>query len=362
MQPNDIARWQGNLREELEGLALYEALAAMESDEARRTLFVELAEAERRHANFWRERLTKNGVAPPVFRLSVRSRILIFLARRLGPAFVLPTLAAAETAGGNRYAQQADAQAAGLADEEGGHAKRLQEAVVSREPSHLALGGNSLRAAVLGVNDGLVSNFCLILGIVGAGAGNQAALLTGLAGLIAGAASMALGEWLSVANARESAQRQIAREAEELASSPESELKELALIYQAKGLSKAQAQVVASEIMKNPKVALDTLVREELGINPNDLGGSPWTAAAVSFVLFSLGALCPILPFFFVSESQALLWIWLCSGFALMLSGAATALYTGRGMWFSAMRQLLFGALAAALTFGVGRVIGVSLN
>ncbi len=361
MQSDDIARWQINLREELEGFALYQALAEMESDEARRTLFSELAEAERRHANFWRERLLKSGVALPPFKPSVRSRILIFLARRVGPAFVLPTLAAAETAGGNRYALQADAQAAGLAEEEGGHAKRLQEAVVSREPSHFALGGNSLRAAVLGVNDGLVSNFCLIVGIVGAGAGNRTALLTGLAGLIAGAASMALGEWLSVANARESAQRQIAREAEELASSPESELKELALIYQAKGLSKAQAQVVANEIMKNPKVALDTLVREELGINPNDLGGSPWTAAVVSFVLFSLGAMCPILPFFFVADNVALLWICLCSGLALLVSGAATALYTGRGMWFSALRQLLFGILAAALTFGAGRIIGVTL-
>jgi vacuolar iron transporter family protein len=362
MQSDDIARWRENLNEELNGMALYEALAEMESDESRRHLFSELAEAERRHANFWRERLLKSGVAIAEFKPSLRSRILIFLAGRLGPAFVLPTLAAAETAGGNRYAQQADAQAAGLAEEEGGHAKRLQEAVVSREPSHRALGGNSLRAAVLGVNDGLVSNFCLIVGIVGAGAGNRTALLTGLAGLIAGAASMALGEWLSVANARESAQRQIAREAEELASSPASELKELALIYQAKGLSKAQSQVVANEIMKNPKVALDTLIREELGINPNDLGGSPWTAAIVSFVLFSLGALCPILPFFFVSDQSVLIWIGISASAALMLSGAATALYTGRGMWFSATRQLLFGAIAAALTFGVGRLIGVSLN
>lgn len=398
MNPQDIKRWRQNLKEELEGAALYRALADMETDQERRSLFGELADAEDRHARFWRERLASSGAPMPAFRASIRSRLLIGLARRFGPGFVLPALAWAETAGGNRYANQPDAQAAGMAAEEGGHAKVLQDAVRARtaakvgsrsgegsaagataadlesslgepsqpvlpkEPWHRFMGGNSLRAAVLGVNDGLVSNFCLIVGIAGAGADSRTVLLTGLAGLIAGAASMALGEWLSVANARESAQRQVAREAEELASTPEAELKELALIYQAKGLPRAQAQAVAAELMKNPKVALETLVREELGIDPKDMGGNPHSAAVVSFVLFALGATFPILPFFFTSGTTALIWACVSSGLALMISGAATALFTGRGMVFSAARQLLFGTIAAGLTFAVGKLIGVSVS
>lgn len=386
MSVEDIKRWQGNLAAEVEGAWLYQSLADMETQPERRELFVGLAEAETRHADFWRGRLEQAGVMPPSFKPPVKSRLLVMLARRFGPAFVLPMLARAETAGGNRYATQADAQAVGMAEEEGGHAQVLTnaarahsaarkgaggdgelrvdaqgKAILPKEKWHRFSGGNSLRAAVLGVNDGLVSNFCLIVGVAGAGADSRTVLLTGLAGLIAGAASMALGEWLSVANARESAERQIAREAEEIASTPEAELRELALIYQAKGLPKAQAQAVAVELMKNPQVALDTLVREELGIDPNDLGGDPWHAAIVSFVLFACGAVFPILPFFFTTGLKALVWCCVSAGLALALSGAATALFTGRGMWYSAMRQLLFGAIAAALTFGVGRLIGVSV-
>lgn len=393
----DIKRWRENLAAEVEGAWLYSSLAEMETLAERRELFNGLAEAETRHADFWRERLAQAGVAAPAFKPPVRARLLVMLARRFSPGFVLPMLARAEMAGGNRYARQADAQSVGMAEEEGGHAQVLNDAarahsaarkgtadaagdarvasapvelrldahgkpILPKEKWHQFAGGNSLRAAVLGVNDGLVSNFCLIVGVAGAGADSRTVLLTGLAGLIAGAASMALGEWLSVANARESAERQISREAEEIAASPEAELRELALIYQAKGLPKAQAHAVAVELMKNPKVALDTLVREELGIDPNDLGGDPWHAAVVSFVLFAVGAVCPILPFFFVSGFEALVWCCICAGLALALSGAATALFTGRGMWYSAMRQLLFGALAAALTFGVGRLIGVSVT
>src|SRR5438876_11776603 len=154
--------------------------------------------------------------------------------------------------------------------------------------------GNTLRAAVLGANDGLVSNFCLIMGVAGAGTPNRIILLTGLAGLIAGACSMALGECLSVTNARELATTQISEEAEELEQTPQAEQHELALIYQAKGLPKREAERIAAELMRNKKAALDTLVREELGIDPGELGGSAPAAAVTSFALFAAGAVCPV--------------------------------------------------------------------
>src|SRR5579862_1470132 len=154
-------------------------------------------------------------------------------------------------------------------------------------PWRRRLSGNNLRAAVLGANDGLVSNFCLVMGVAAAVTDGRTVLLTGLAGLVAGACSMGLGEWLSVTNARELASREIAREAEEIERTPAAEQRELALIYQAKGVTKPDAERIATDLMGNREAALDTLVREELGLDPKDLGGNPWSAAATSFALFS---------------------------------------------------------------------------
>ncbi|WP_176316990.1 VIT1/CCC1 transporter family protein, partial [Burkholderia vietnamiensis] len=214
-----------------------------------------------------------------------------------------------EFADRDKYATQTDAGA--LSADESTHAA-VVAAVARSNPSggvkgsdiaraeswHRGWSGNDLRAAVLGANDGLVSNFCLVMGVAGAGASNKTILLTGLAGLVAGASSMALGEWLSVTNARELAQTQIARESEELQRTPKAELRELALIYQAKGLDKDDAHRLAEEMMRNRDKALDTLTREELGLDPEDLGGNPWRAAGTSFGLFALGAIFPAVPFF----------------------------------------------------------------
>ncbi len=200
------------------------------------------------------------------------------------------------------------------------------------------------------------------MGVAGAQMSAHSILITGLAGLLAGACSMAMGEWLSVSTARESFQRQIATEADELEQVPEEEKEELALIYQAKGLPEEQAKALAEKLIANKATALDTLAREELGIDPNDLGGSAWTAAGTSFVLFAIGAVIPVAPFFAVAGQTAIAASLVVSGAALFVTGAGTSLFTGRGFLFSGLRQLLIGFAAAGVTFGIGHLIGVALG
>ena len=261
-----------------------------------------------------------------------------------------------------------------LSSDERGHAAVIQAATTSRsggmigsdiakaEQWHRRGSGNDLRAAVLGANDGLVSNLCLVMGVAGAGQAPHTILLTGLAGLIAGAVSMALGEWLSVTNAREFARSQIAQEKEELEETPEAERKELALIFQAKGLPREDAQRVATDLMQDKRAALDTLAREELGSDPAEMGGNPWSAAAFSFALFAAGAFFPVVPFFFGGGTTGVAWSLALSVVALAVIGLATSLFSGRGPVYSATRQIVIGAVAAAVTYGVGTLIGVSLS
>ncbi|HEY8553935.1 MAG TPA: VIT1/CCC1 family protein, partial [Burkholderiales bacterium] len=359
-----------NLNDELEGAELYKALAAAERDPVRKDLFLQLSRAEAEHAETWRAKLEAAGVEIPEFKPSLRTRVLARLAQRFGPRFVLPAIAAAEYADRDKYATQADA--AHLSADERGHAAVVQAAAsargagmtgaeIARAERWHRRGANELRAAVLGANDGLVSNLALVMGVAGAGADSETILLAGLAGLLAGALSMALGEWLSVTNARELARTQIAREREELEASPEAERKELALIFQAKGLPRDEAQRVAAEIMRDKEVALDTLAREELGIDPAEMGGNPWSAAAFSFGLFAVGAMFPVLPFFFAAGTAGIAWSLAASGAALAAIGLATSLFSGRGPLYSAVRQVLIGAAAAAITYFTGALIGVSL-
>jgi VIT1/CCC1 family predicted Fe2+/Mn2+ transporter len=285
----------------------------------------------------------------------------------------LPTIAAAEARDSAQYDNQPEAVAAGLPLDERSHARIIQAAevevggiggaaIASLEGRHSAAGGNALRAAVLGANDGLVSNLSLVMGVMGAAAAERTILLTGLAGLVAGACSMAMGEWLSVSSSRELYQHQIATEAAELEQSPEEEKEELVLIYQAKGLAEPQAKALADELFSNKASALDTLVREELGIDPGDLGGSAWAAGASSFGLFSLGAIFPVVPFFFLTGQAAMFSALGLSGLALAGIGFGTSLFTGRGALFSAARQLAIGLAAAGVTFGVGKLVGASLS
>jgi hypothetical protein len=231
----EIKRFRANFSDELHSAALYETLANVEKDESRKRVYSDLAASERQHAQVWAEKLKANGVPTKGSGQALKTRLMKTLVRFFGAGFVLPTLAAAEYADRNKYHGQPDAGR--MSADEHHHAAVVQTLAHGGDPDmsqgariaaaeswHKGVSsGNDLRAAVLGANDGLVSNFCLIMGIAGAGTGNKAILLTGLAGLIAGACSMALGEWLSVTNARELASTQIAKEADELEMSPEAE-------------------------------------------------------------------------------------------------------------------------------------------
>jgi VIT1/CCC1 family predicted Fe2+/Mn2+ transporter len=371
--PDDRRRYVQNLQGEVDGAALYEALAGAEKDPKIAEVYRRLAGVEQAHAEFWRKQLGRIGEARPGVGPSFRARSLAFLARRFGAGFVLPTIAAAEARDSSHYDNQPEAVRAGLPADERSHRRIVQaaeagvggisgSALASLEGRHAAGGGNALRAAVLGANDGLCSNLSLVMGVAGAAVSERTILLTGLAGLVAGACSMALGEWLSVNSSRELYERQIATEREELEQSPEEEKEELVLIYQAKGLEQAQAGALADELLSRKDAALDTLVREELGIDPEELGGSAWTAAGSSFALFAAGAIFPVAPFFVLHGQAAVITAIAISGAALAAIGAGTSLFTGRGVLFSAARQLLIGYAAAGVTFVVGRLVGVSLS
>jgi VIT1/CCC1 family predicted Fe2+/Mn2+ transporter len=371
---NTRSRYRANLQGEVDSAALYRTLAKTEKDPKLQTVYARLAAVEESHAEFWRKRIREGGQRPPNLKPDLRSRVLSFLARRFGPAFVLPTINTLEHVDSGQYDRQPEAVEGGLPKAERSHA-RIIEALSSGTPGaltgatlarlegrHRGMGGNALRAAVLGANDGLVSNLSLVMGVAGAAMSAHLILITGLAGLLAGACSMAMGEWLSVNTARESYQRQIDTEATELEEVPDEEKEELALIYQSKGLPEAQAQALAEQLISNKETALDTLTREELGIDPDELGGSPWTAGSTSFLLFATGAIFPVLPFFYIGGLQAVATALALSGLALFAIGAATSFFTGRGLLFSGMRQLLVGFTAAGVTYGIGHLIGVTIG
>ena len=372
-----IARYRTNLQGEVDSAALYRAMAEAEPDPHLSEVYRRLAAVEEAHAEFWGKELTRIGATGMAQRPGWRTRALGWLARRFGPQFVLPTLSTLEQRGSAQYDEQPEAVAGGLPGAERSHT-RVVEAMASASRgampggasgSSLArlegrhrTGGNALRAAVLGANDGLVSNLSLVMGVAGAAVPGNTILLTGLAGLVAGACSMAMGEWLSVTSSRELNQQQIAVEADELKRMPDEEKEEMVLIYQAKGLDEAAARALAESLMANKDTALDTLVREELGIDPDELGGSPWAAGGASFALFALGAIFPVAPFFWLGGGAALIASLAASGVALVLIGAGTSLFTGRSLLFSSARQLAIGFAAAGITYGIGRLVGVSLG
>jgi VIT1/CCC1 family predicted Fe2+/Mn2+ transporter len=213
----------------------------------------------------------------------------------------------------------------------------------------------------LGGNDGLVSNFSLVMGIAGATGGQSEVLLTGLAGLLAGALSMALGEWISVKSSQELYENQMQLEMDELETNPEGEEKELALIYMSKGIPEEQARQMAKSIIVDKDHAHEILVKEELGINAEELKGSAMEAALASFVLFAIGAIIPVIPFFFVGGFLGIFLSALSSAIGLFVIGSIITLFTGKSIWFSGFRQVIFGLCAAAITFGIGKLIGVSV-
>ena len=369
----DAERYRADLQGEVDSASLYRALADVEPDPKTSAVYHKLAAVEDSHAEFWQTNLRRIGAKSALPSPSWRTRTLAWLARRFGTNFVLPTINVFEHADSATYDNQPEAREHGLPAAERSHARVLDalagktggglsgQSIARLEGRHRAGGGNALRAAVLGANDGLVSNLSLVMGMTGAAGTEHIVLLTGMAGLIAGACSMAMGEWLSVNSSRELQQHQIAGEADELRQMPDEEREELILIYQAKGLSEAEATALATRLMADKDTALDTLVREELGIDPQQLGGSAWTAAAWSFCLFALGAAVPVLPLLFLHGMTATMASMASSIAALALIGAATSLFTGRSAAFSALRQMLVGAAAAAITYGIGTLAGVAL-
>jgi vacuolar iron transporter family protein len=367
------ARYRANLQGEVDGAHLYRTLAEVEPNPRIAEIYGRLAAVEDGHAQVWRKQIEALGKRVTEPRVSWRTGALAFLARRFGPGFVLPVINTLEQVDSGEYSRQPEAVAAGLPQAERSHARILETiagrpsagipgAMLGRIEGRHRSGGNELRAAVLGANDGLVSNLSLVTGVAGAVVDTHTLLITGLAGLVAGACSMAMGEWLSVNSARELYQKQINTEAVELEQSPDEEKEELILIYQAKGVPEAQARALADQLMSNKNTALDTLVREELGIDPDDLGGSAWGAAASSFCLFAIGAIFPIIGFLFLTGGLAIIVGIAASCVALFAIGAGTSLFTGRGVVFSGLRQIGIGLGAAAITFGIGRLIGVSLG
>ncbi len=366
---SEIKRLQDNLDDEIDGIAIYQMLAAAEKDPERRAIFEELIVVEERHADVWRNKLREAGVAPVEHGPSIKVRLIGAAARTFGVRAVLPIVRSMEAGAYSAYMAQ-DEAAQALAPDEREHRKtmaRLQkpealptEAIGARETWHRTGGGGTLRASIFGVSDGLVSNTALVMGFAGAQADAAFVLLAGVAGLLGGAFSMAAGEYVSMRSQRELYERQIELEREELASAPEEELAELALIYKAKGLSHEEAQATAARLMENPEIALDTLVREELGLDPSELG-SPWGASLGSFAAFAVGAIVPVVPFLFGSAGTLVVVISAAlSAAALFAVGAGVSLFTGRDSMYSGARQVGLGAAAAAVTFIIGRIIGVS--
>jgi len=370
-----IRRWKANLETEIDGIAIYRLLAEAEKDPERKAIFEELAEVEVHHERVFREKLREAGVAVPERGPSLRARTIGLLARWFGVRSVLPIIRNMEAGAYLDYMGQ-DEAAKSLAPDEREHRRTMSRlergepvaqpvaAIAHREGWHRTGGGGTLRATVFGVSDGLVSNASLVMGFSGAQVHGDVVLLAGVAGLLAGAFSMAAGEYVSMRAQRELFERQIELEREELAANPEEETREIALIYRAKGLSPEQAEVTAAQLMADPDVALETLVREELGLDPSSLG-SPWGAAIGSFLAFAGGALVPVLPFFFAPASEGVATGYVVAnavlaGLALFAVGASLSLFTGRSALKSGLRQLGLGAAAAALTYGIGSVIGVS--
>ncbi len=357
--------------DEMNSATIYDALAQTAKDERISEVYRRMAEVERKHARKWEGLYSEDGAQMPPFRPALRTRIMIWLAKRFGPDAVLTGLQAMEKDGAGAY--KAHGGVGDFASDEQTHSIVLNQlrrtmrggipgAVVAQlEGRHRSTGGNALRAAVLGANDGLVSNLSLVMGVAGATMDNRGILIAGLAGLLAGAFSMALGEWLSVQSSRELYSHQIKIEAEEIEQAPEEEAEELALVYESRGLDKEQAHIMAVKILADKDNALDTLAREELGIDPDELGGSAWEAAITSFVLFAVGAIVPVISFTFMTGTEAIIASIAFSAAGLFLIGAAITLFTGRSVLYSGLRMVIFGLLAAAITFGIGRLIGVSI-
>jgi VIT1/CCC1 family predicted Fe2+/Mn2+ transporter len=381
--PAELARCFAQLKLERDAAQLYDGLAARERDAVRADAFRAIAGSERRHAFIWANRLQSAGVdvpgmTPPRWRV----RVVLLCARIFGTKAVSSMVKALEGDELALYEGLEGPEMAAIAADEREHAaiwRRLDMGMLGVEPTsedaaaaaaalsirdeswHRAAGqSGALRAAVFGINDGLVSNLALVMGFTGAVTDNQIIVLAGVAGLLAGAFSMGAGEYVSMQSQKELFVRQIELEREQLRFRPEKEMDELAAIYRSKGLSDEEADLVARRLMQDPEHALDTKIREELGLDPGELG-SPWGAAIYSFIAFSGGAVVPLAPFLVTSGFAATVAAVTLALASLFIVGALVSLLTGRSLIFSGMRQVAIGGAAALITYVVGSVIGVNV-
>lgn len=389
--PIDVEQSLDNLKLERDAIVLYDALSSIERDPGRAEAFQRIAANERRHADIWADKLRELGATvPPAGRARLQIHLIILAARLLGTRAVADMVKALEGDEEDIYtAQGATPEIEAIAADEREHAiiwdqleagERLDEfgererdgVAAARHATSAAEVGSgeswhrtgarsgTLRAVIFGVSDGLVSNLALVMGVAGAASGEpKFILLAGISGLLAGAFSMAAGEYISMQSQRELFERQIALERAEMEAMPEEEEAELAAAYRAKGFAADEAARIAHRIFQDPATALDTLVREELGLDPDELG-SPVRAAAGSFVAFAIGAAIPVVPFLFGGGTIVLLVSLGASLVALFAVGAAVSLLTGRGLLFSGLRQLIIGLAAALVTFAIGTILGVA--
>jgi vacuolar iron transporter family protein len=359
-----------NIQTEIDASFLYKILADNEEDPNVADVFRQMSEIEHGHALAFMKKNNFDMSTLP--EPSGRAKILKTIGKIFGYDYILGVLLDTEKSISSAVMSARKKNNAGSAVSDTAHVTILKNILNSNakvsgsnlarfEKRHRSVGGNALRAAVLGGNDGLVSNFSLAMGIAGATNGRNEVLLTGLAGLLAGALSMALGEWISVKSSQELFENQMQLEMDELETNPEGEEKELALIYQSKGIPEEQAKQMAKDIISNKEHAHKILIKEELGINAEDLKGSAMEAAITSFILFGVGAVIPVIPFFFTGGMQAVLLSTALSALGLFGIGAAITLFTGKSVWYSGFRQVFFGLAAAAITFGIGKLIGVSI-
>ena len=395
MQIADARQSLDNLKLERDAIVLYDALAAIERDERRSAAFRTIASNERRHADIWARRLQTEGHAVPnPGGARPRVRFIILLARLFGTRAVADLVRALEGDEEDLYNAQASPEVAAIAADEREHAeiwKRLEgegpvapvapvppvaavapaptkrkrtehpRDVARRESWHRSGQSGTLRAAIFGVSDGLVSNLSLVMGVAGASGEPRIILLAGIAGLMAGAFSMAAGEYVSMKSQRELYERQIELERAELEAMPEEEEAELAGIYRSKGFTEEEAVRIAHRLFADPRTALDTLIREELGLDPDQLG-SPIGAASSSFLAFGVGAAVAVVPYLFGGGQTIFILSIGLSLAALFAVGAGVSMLTGRGLLFGGTRQVAIGAAAAAVTYLVGRLIGVALT
>ena len=358
-----------SIQTEVDAGYLYNKLAENEENKEVADIFRQMSEIESSHADAFLKKLNLSADRMPA--PSFRAKSLNRIGKIFGYDYVLGVLMDTEKSLSNSIINLKKQTKQPITGTEVNHIKVLRNIIEQSEISgssiarfesrHRSVGGNALRAAVLGGNDGLVSNFSLVMGVAGATAGQEGVLLAGLAGLLAGALSMALGEWISVKSSQELYENQMQIEMEELETHPENEMKELELIYKAKGIPAEQAKEMAAEIIRNPEHAHELLVKEELGINAEELKGSAFEAALYSFILFAIGAIIPVFPFMFLSGINAILLSTAASAVGLFIIGAAITLFTGKSLWFSGFRQVIFGLAAAAITFGIGKLIGFSV-